>query len=190
MWKSLQKLSHLLTYQPLGKITSLDEVDQNNEVMVSSEVEPALEVKIKELKIVLCVERERYLDEEAAVDQKRNWQETKEMDASNEGHEDDNVEDMKWKNGCDCIARCVDAGGWCVELLNQALCIKLINMLMEGPIKTSGNSITRTYIQGLGAICRQTNSRFRGYLGRLMPLLMQYGRQDDDEMKEHDLQVR
>ena len=176
----------------LGNITSLDEVDQNNEVMVSSEVEPALEVKLEELKIGFCGERVRYLDEEAAVDRKSNWQESKEMDASNEGHEDDNVEDMGWKNGTDCIARWGDAGGWCVELLTQALCIKLINMLMEGPIKTSGISITRTYIQGLvlGAICRQTTSRFRGYVERLMPLLMQYARQEDDEMKEHVIQVR
>jgi len=35
------------------------------------------------------------------------------------------------------------------------LYIKLINMLMEELSKTSSTSTTRTYIQGMGAICRQ-----------------------------------
>ena len=43
---------------------------------------------------------------------------------------------------------------------DQTLYNKLINILMEELSKTSSTATTRTYIQGLGAICRQAGHRF------------------------------
>ena len=34
------------------------------------------------------------------------------------------------------------------------------------------------------------NERFGDHVERVMPLVMQYARQDDDELKEHVLQVK
>ena len=63
-------------------------------------------------------------------------------------------------------------------------------MLMEDQIKTSSTSMTRTYFQGLGAICRKGGHRFGEHIERVMPLVMQYNRQEEHELKEHVLQVR
>jgi cullin-associated NEDD8-dissociated protein 1 len=63
-------------------------------------------------------------------------------------------------------------------------------MLMEELSKTSSTSTTMTYIQGLGSICRQAGHRFGDHVERVMPLVMQYARQEDDELKEHVLQVK
>jgi len=79
--------------------------------------------------------------------------------------------------------------GHLVMSCDQTLYIKLINMLMEELSKTNNTSTTRTYIQGLGAICRQAGHRFGDHVERVMPLVMQYARQDDDELKEHVLQA-
>ena len=79
--------------------------------------------------------------------------------------------------------------GHLVMSCDQTLYIKLINMLLEELSKTNNTSTTRTYIQGLGAICRQAGHRFGDHVERVMPLVMQYARQEDDELKEHVLQV-
>ena len=83
-------------------------------------------------------------------------------------------------------------------------------MLTEELVKSKNTSTTRTYIQALGAICRQaghrwvhyidlelyfkfnfyTIFRFGDHVETVMPLMMQYARQDDDELKEHVLQVK
>jgi len=79
--------------------------------------------------------------------------------------------------------------GHLVMSCDQTLYIKLINMLMEDLSKSNTTSNTRTYIQALGSICRQAGHRFGDHVERVMPLVMQYARQDDDELKEHVLQA-
>ena len=80
--------------------------------------------------------------------------------------------------------------GHLVMSCDQTLYIKLINMLLEELAKSGNTSSTRTYIQALGAVCRQAGHRFGDHVERVMPLIMQYARGEDDELKEHVLQVR
>ena len=78
--------------------------------------------------------------------------------------------------------------GHLVMSCDQTLYIKLINMIME-ELGKADMSTTRTYIQALGSICRQAGHRFGDHVERVMPLVMTYARREDDEMKEHVLQV-
>jgi len=79
--------------------------------------------------------------------------------------------------------------GHLVMSCDQTLYIKLINMLLEELAKSGNTSSTRTYIQALGAVCRQAGHRFGDHVERVMPLIMQYARGEDDELKEHVLQA-
>jgi len=79
--------------------------------------------------------------------------------------------------------------GHLVMSCDQTLYIKLINMLLEELAKAGNTSSTRTYIQALGAVCRQAGHRFGDHVERVMPLVMQYARGEDDELKEHVLQA-
>ena len=79
--------------------------------------------------------------------------------------------------------------GHLVLSCDQALYIKLINMLLEELSQSGATSTTRTFIQALGAVCRQAGHRFGDHVERVMPLVMKYARQEDDELKEHVLQV-
>jgi len=79
--------------------------------------------------------------------------------------------------------------GHLVISCDQTLYIKLINMLMEELSKADNLSTTRTYIQALGSICRQAGHRFGDHVERVMPLVLNYARKDDDELKEHVLQA-
>ena len=79
--------------------------------------------------------------------------------------------------------------GHLVMSCDQTLYIKLINMLLDELAKSGSTSSTRTYIQALGAVCRQAGHRFGDHVERVMPLIMQYARGEDDELKEHVLQV-
>jgi len=79
--------------------------------------------------------------------------------------------------------------GHLVMSCDQTLYIKLINMLLEELAKSGSTSSTRTYIQALGAVCRQAGHRFGDHVERVMPLIMQYARGEDDELKEHVLQA-
>jgi len=79
--------------------------------------------------------------------------------------------------------------GHLVLSCDQALYIKLINMLLEELSQSSATSTTRTFIQALGAVCRQAGHRFGDHVERVMPLVMKYARQEDDELKEHVLQA-
>ena len=62
-------------------------------------------------------------------------------------------------------------------------------MLLEELASSQDLSTTRTYIQALGSLCRQAGHRFGDHVERVMPLVMNYARQEDDELKEHVLQV-
>ena len=79
--------------------------------------------------------------------------------------------------------------GHLVISCDQTLYIKLINMMMEHLGKSGDLSTTRTFIQALGALCRQAGHRFGDHVERVMPLVLNYARQEDDELKEHVLQV-
>lgn len=79
--------------------------------------------------------------------------------------------------------------GYLVMSCDQILYIKLINMLMEELGNSHNNFNTRTYIQALGAVCRQAGHRFGEHVERVMPLVMKFARQEDDELKEHVLQA-
>jgi len=79
--------------------------------------------------------------------------------------------------------------GHLVMSCDQTLYMKLINMLLDELAKSGNTSSTRTYIQALGAVCRQAGHRFGDHVERVMPLVMQYARGEDDELKEHVLQA-
>lgn len=72
---------------------------------------------------------------------------------------------------------------------NQALYTKLIDYLLEGLSKNTNTSTTRTYIQCIAAICRQAGHRFGEHIERIMPLLVRYSKQEDDELREYCLQA-
>merc|ERR1719452_156613 len=72
--------------------------------------------------------------------------------------------------------------GHLVMSCDQTLYIKLINMMMEQLGKSGDLSTTRTFIQALGAICRQAGHRFGDHVERVMPLVLNYARQEDDEL--------
>ena len=55
--------------------------------------------------------------------------------------------------------------GHLVMSCDQTLYIKLINMLLEELAKSGNTSSTRTYIQALGAVCRQAGHRSAGGRG-------------------------
>ncbi|XP_067009322.1 cullin-associated NEDD8-dissociated protein 1 [Anabrus simplex] len=72
---------------------------------------------------------------------------------------------------------------------NHQLYAKLINFLLEGLSRNASTSTTRTYIQCIAAICRQAGHRFGEHIERVMPLIVQYSREEDDELREYCLQA-
>ncbi|KAK7869061.1 hypothetical protein R5R35_000783 [Gryllus longicercus] len=72
---------------------------------------------------------------------------------------------------------------------NHQLYAKLINFLLDGLSRNSNTSTTRTYIQCIAAICRQAGHRFGEHIERVMPLIVQYSREEDDELREYCLQA-
>jgi len=79
--------------------------------------------------------------------------------------------------------------GFLVMSCDQILYIKLINMLLEELTKAGSISLTRTYIQAIGSVCRMAGHRFGDHVERVMPLVMKYAEQEDDELKENVLQA-
>ena len=41
----------------------------------------------------------------------------------------------------------------------------------------------------MGAVCRQAGHRFGDHVERVVPLVLKYAKQDDEELREHCLQV-
>lgn len=72
---------------------------------------------------------------------------------------------------------------------NHQLYAKLINFLLDGLSRNANTSTTRTYIQCIAAICRQAGHRFGEHIERVMPLIVQYSREEDDELREYCLQA-
>lgn len=72
---------------------------------------------------------------------------------------------------------------------NPQLYNKLIDTLLEGLSNNANTSTTRTFIQCIAAICRQAGHRFGEHIERVMPLVVQYSREEDDELREFCLQA-
>ncbi|CAB4064779.1 CAND1 [Lepeophtheirus salmonis] len=84
--------------------------------------------------------------------------------------------------------RSVIALGHLVMSCDQALYTKLINLLLTELEGSTSTLNKRTYIQAVGAICRQAGHRFGDHVERVVPLVLEYAKEDDDELREHCLQ--
>ncbi|XP_063225020.1 cullin-associated NEDD8-dissociated protein 1 [Bacillus rossius redtenbacheri] len=76
-----------------------------------------------------------------------------------------------------------------VTSCNHTLYAKIMDFLLEGLSQSTTTSTTRTYIQCIAAVCRQAGHRFGEHIERVMPLIEQYSRKEDDELREHCLQA-
>lgn len=80
-----------------------------------------------------------------------------------------------------------------VSNCDSALYAKLIQTLMS-ELKSSRHEAqtlnSRTYIQALGSICRQAGHRFGEHVKDVVPTVLELARADDDETREHCLQVK
>ena len=82
---------------------------------------------------------------------------------------------------------------------DQTLYVKLLNILLEELENPQGKnqhstpaemaSNIRTYIQAVGAICRQAGHRFGAHVERVVPLVLKFARRDDEELREQCLQA-
>ncbi|KAL3213225.1 hypothetical protein MRX96_035569 [Rhipicephalus microplus] len=84
--------------------------------------------------------------------------------------------------------RSITAIGYLVMSCSQGLFNKLMDTLLEELAKNTSTSTTRTYIQCIGTISRQAGHRMGDHLERLMPLMVEYCKVEDDELREHCLQ--
>jgi len=66
---------------------------------------------------------------------------------------------------------------------------KLIDHLVSGLTQDATTPRTRTYILCIAAVCRQAGHRFGEYVEKVMPLVEQYSKQEDDELREYCLQA-
>lgn len=85
--------------------------------------------------------------------------------------------------------RTIQAMGHLVMSCNHVLYVKLMEHLLDGLVKNAATSTTRTYIQAVGAICRQAGHRFGENVERVVPSLIQFINVDDDELREFCLQA-
>lgn len=85
--------------------------------------------------------------------------------------------------------RSIIAIGHLVMSCNHNLFVKLIDFLLQELSKNTSTSTTRTYIQCIAAISRQAGHRFGEHLERVMPLVVQYCRVEDDELREYCIQA-
>ncbi|KOC62116.1 Cullin-associated NEDD8-dissociated protein 1, partial [Habropoda laboriosa] len=72
---------------------------------------------------------------------------------------------------------------------NNYLYNKLLDHLLEGLCTQTAKNVIRTYIQCIASICRQAGHRFGEQIERVMPLIVQYSNEDDDELREYCLQA-
>ena len=72
---------------------------------------------------------------------------------------------------------------------NNYLYNKLLDHLLEGLTTQTAKNVIRTYIQCIASICRQAGHRFGEQIERVMPLIVQYSSEDDDELREYCLQA-
>lgn len=72
---------------------------------------------------------------------------------------------------------------------NNYLYNKLLDHLLEGLSTQTAKNVIRTYIQCIASICRQAGHRFGEQIERVMPLIVGYSNEDDDELREYCLQA-
>nr|CAG4647643.1 EOG090X00HY [Moina brachiata] len=85
--------------------------------------------------------------------------------------------------------RTIQALGHLVMSCHHAVYVKIMEHLLDGLAKNANTSTTRTYIQAVGAICRQAGHRFGENVERVVPSLIQFINVDDDELREFCLQA-
>ncbi|KAL5015536.1 hypothetical protein ScPMuIL_009806 [Solemya velum] len=85
--------------------------------------------------------------------------------------------------------RAIIAIGYLVMGCNNTLFMELIDFLLVELGKNSSTSTTRTYIQCIGAISRQAGHRFGEHMEKIVPLIVGFCREDDDELREYCLQA-
>ncbi|XP_055377296.1 cullin-associated NEDD8-dissociated protein 1 [Condylostylus longicornis] len=74
-------------------------------------------------------------------------------------------------------------------LCNNDAYNKVIDHLVEGLEKPQNPAAIRTYIQCLASICRYAGHRLCNHIGRIMVILQEYSRCEDDELREFCLQA-
>ncbi|RMX44424.1 hypothetical protein pdam_00025896, partial [Pocillopora damicornis] len=73
---------------------------------------------------------------------------------------------------------------------NSSLFVELMDHLLAELKQNASHSTTRTFIQCIGAICRQAGHRVGEHLERIIPMIVQYSRvENDDELREYCIQV-
>jgi len=89
--------------------------------------------------------------------------------------------------------RSIIALGHLVMSCDQTLYLTLINKLLAELATSNGGGHstqnTRTYIQAIGAVCRQAGHRFGDHVERVVPMVLKYAHVEDDELREHCLQA-
>ncbi|XP_014219728.1 cullin-associated NEDD8-dissociated protein 1 [Copidosoma floridanum] len=85
--------------------------------------------------------------------------------------------------------RTIVALSYLMTTANSTLYNKLLDHLLEGLSNNKVNNIIRTYIQCIASICRHAGHRFGEQIEKVMPLIIQYSNEDDDELREFCLQA-
>jgi len=85
--------------------------------------------------------------------------------------------------------RAIIAIGHLVMSCSNSLFMELVDYLLLELNNNANISTTRTYIQCLGAITRQAGHRIGEHLEKVMPLVVRFSQQDDDELREYCIQA-
>ncbi|XP_071144379.1 cullin-associated NEDD8-dissociated protein 1-like [Mytilus galloprovincialis] len=85
--------------------------------------------------------------------------------------------------------RAIIALGYLVMSCNNTLFFELIEFLLTELNKNTSTSTTRTFIQCVGAISRQAGHRFGEHLEKIVPPIMKFCQEEDDELREYCLQA-
>ncbi|XP_043472361.1 cullin-associated NEDD8-dissociated protein 1 [Leptopilina heterotoma] len=72
---------------------------------------------------------------------------------------------------------------------NSQLYNKILDHLIKVLSSNKARNVIRTYIQCIASICRQAGHRFGEHIERIMPLIVQFSTEDDDELREYCLQA-
>ncbi|XP_066158775.1 cullin-associated NEDD8-dissociated protein 1 isoform X1 [Euwallacea fornicatus] len=72
---------------------------------------------------------------------------------------------------------------------NNTLYNKLIDHLHDGLQSNNANSQSRTYIQCVAAVCRQSGHKFGEHIEKFVPIILQRCNVDDEELREYCLQA-
>ncbi|KAL1492929.1 hypothetical protein ABEB36_011093 [Hypothenemus hampei] len=72
---------------------------------------------------------------------------------------------------------------------NNTLYTKLVDHLHEGLQANKTNSQTRTYIQCVAAVCRQSGHKFGEHIDKFTPIILERCNVEDEELREYCLQA-